>query len=355
MEKLRFALLGCGRISKKHAEALTALDEAQIVAVCDVDQARAEKLGNKLKVPFYVDYDDMLAKEAIDVVNILTPSGLHAKHTTDVAVKYKKHIVCEKPMALTLSDADRMIEACKKNGAHLFVVKQNRYNLPVMKLKEAVIAKRFGKMVLGTVRVRWMRDQNYYDQDAWRGTWALDGGVFANQAAHHIDLLQWVMGEPEEVSAHITSRLVNIEAEDTGVAAIKFKNGALGVIEATTATRPKNLEGSISVLGEKGTVEIGGFAVNEMKLWEFSDDEKDKENLSEFKENPPNVYGFGHIRYLKDVIDCIKNGKGNPVDGKEGRKSLKFIISLYESAEKGNPVRLSKALGHSKLGKLSGK
>ena len=237
------------------------------------------------------------------------------KSTITVA-KYKKHVVVEKPMALSLTDASSMIYACQHYGVKLFVVKQNRYNLPVLKLRESVLEKRFGKLVLGTVRVRWCRPQTYYDQASWRGTWAMDGGVFTNQASHHIDLLQWMMGDVESVFAKSTTRLVNIEAEDTGVVVIKFTNGALGVIEATTATRPRDLEGSISILGEKGSVEIGGFAVNKMKTWDFVEPViTDEKVLDDYSSNPPDVYGFGHLLYLKDVTDSILFGREQPVSG----------------------------------------
>lgn len=341
MNKLRFALVGCGRIVRKHYEALMALDKAQLVAVCDTAFERAKAVGEKLGLPYYRDHDEMLSKEKVDVVNILTPSGLHAKHCIDIVKKYKKHIVCEKPMALTLGDADEMIRVCKQNGVELFIVKQNRYNLPIVKLREALEEGRFGKLVLGTVRVRWSRDQKYYDQDSWRGTWALDGGVFANQASHHIDLLEWMMGRPAEVSAMTATRLVDIEVEDTGIANIKFENGALGIVEATTATRPKDVEGSVSILGEKGIVEVGGFAMNEIKVWQFADPRpSDLEVMKQYRENPPNVYGFGHIRYLEHVVHCIMHDRQPPVDGIEGRKSLELIIAMYESAATGKTVKV---------------
>jgi len=278
--------------------------------------------------------------ERIDVVNILTPSGDHAAHTVALA-QYKKHIVVEKPMALTIDDADRMIEACDRAGIQLFVVKQNRYNYPVQKLRAALDEDRFGKLVLGTVRVRWCRDQKYYDQDPWRGTWRYDGGVLANQASHHVDLLEWMMGDVESVFAKSATQLVQIETEDTAVVVLKFRNGALGVIEATTATRPKDLEGSISILGERGTVEIGGFAVNEMKVWNFTDDRpEDAEVVSRYRQNPPDVYGFGHVEYLKNVINSIRNNTRALVDGLEGRRSLELITAIYESIETGREVFL---------------
>lgn len=355
MNKIRFALLGCGRISKKHIDALNSIENAQLVALCDVFEDRAKKQAEYAGgVPYYTNYDKMLQSEEIDVVNILSQSGLHPEHTIDIVKKYKKNIIVEKPMALKLSDADEMIRVCDENGVRLFVVKQNRYNLPVQKLRQAVEAQRFGKMVLGTVRVRWCRPQRYYDQDEWRGTWAYDGGVFTNQASHHVDLLEWMMGQPVSVMAKTDTFLSNIEVEDTGVAIIKFENGALGVIEATTATRPKDLEGSLSILGEKGSVVIGGFAVNKMETWNFQDESEEESQavLKEFAEMPPNVYGFGHQRFIEHVIDCINHNKRALVDGLEGRKSLELINAIYESAETGKEVFLRFQPRVSRLGML---
>ena len=350
---MKFALVGCGRISKKHIDAINAIDGAHLVALCDLDESKAEKQADYAGgVKYYTSYDEMLIKEDIDIVNILTPSGLHPEHTIDIVKKYKKHIVVEKPMALKLEDADAMIRTCDEFGVRLFVVKQNRYNLPVMKLREAVEADRFGKMVMGSVRVRWCRPQAYYDQDEWRGTWEFDGGALTNQASHHIDLLEWMMGEPVSVMAKTDTFLSNIEVEDTGVAIIKFKNGALGVVEATTAVRPKDLEGSLSILGEKGSVVIGGFAVNQMQTWNFTDSSEDESQsvLNEFAEMPPNVYGFGHQRYLEHVIDCVKNNKQALVGGLEGRKSIELINAIYESAETGKEVFLHFQPNRSRLG-----
>ena len=220
-------------------------------------------------------------------------------------------------------------------------LKQNRFNVPVLKLREALDAGRFGRLVLGTVRVRWCRKQDYYDQDAWRGTWALDGGVLSNQASHHVDLLEWMMGDVESVFAKGMTALVDIEAEDTAVVVLKFRSGALGVIEATTAARPKDLEGSISILGERGTVEIGGFAVNEMKVWQFDPRlPADEEVMARFSVNPPSVYGFGHQAYYEHVVDCIRNDRRHLVDGLEGRRSLELISAIYESVETGREVAL---------------
>lgn len=339
-----FALVGCGRITRKHAGLLGngEIEDARLVCVCDSIEERARKYGEEFGVPWYTDMHAMMEAEqqAVDVVSILTDSGSHASLCLEL-VQYGKHICVEKPMALRIEDAEQMIRACAEAGVRLFVVKQNRYNLPVMKLREALTGGRFGKLVMGTVRVRWCRTQEYYDQDQWRGTWAYDGGVIANQASHHIDLLTYMMGDVESVFAYTATRLVNIEADDTAVAVLKFTSGALGVIEATTATRPKDLEGSISILGEKGTVEIGGFAVNEMKTWNFAEAAAgDDKVLTEFKENPPNVYGFGHKRYLNDMVAAIRDNRGGVVDGLEGIKSLTLIQAMYESMETGREVTL---------------
>ncbi|PXX97656.1 Gfo/Idh/MocA family protein [Halomonas sp. LBP4] len=339
---LRFALVGCGRITVRHSELLGKglVSGASLAAVCDVNEQKAAEIGGRYKVPYYCDMHEMMSREDVDVVVVLTESGNHANHVIDLA-PYRRHIVVEKPMALTLPDAEAMIRACDLNGIKLFVVKQNRFNLPVRKLREALEAGRFGKLVMGTVRVRWCRPQAYYDQDAWRGTWALDGGVLTNQASHHIDLLEWMMGEVESVYALSHTALVDIETEDTAVVALRFANGALGLVEATTAIRPKDLEGSLSVLGEKGSVEIGGFAVNEIKHWNFVEpSEEDEEVLSKYSVNPPNVYGFGHKEYYEHVVDCIVNDTQQLVDGLEGRKSLELITAIYESVETGKEVRL---------------
>lgn len=354
MKNIKFALVGCGRISGKHIDAIRDIENASLAAVCDIDISKAKKASEKARdIPYFDSYDKMLSEiKDIDVVNILTPSGMHPEHTIDIVKKYKKHIVCEKPMALRLSDADEMIRACDNNGVRLFIVKQNRYNLPVQKLREAVENGDFGKMVMGTVRVRWCRPQEYYDLDPWRGTWEQDGGVITNQASHHIDLLEWMMGEPMSVMAKNGRYLVDVDVDDTCAAIIKFKNGSLGIVEATTATRPKDLEGSLSILGEKGSVVIGGFAVNKMETWNFSGmpDDESKKVVDKYSELPPNVYGFGHQRYLEHVIDCIENNKKALVDGFEGRKSLELINAIYESAETGKEIYIHFEPKRSKLG-----
>ena len=344
--------MGCGRIAKRHAELLGKgqIAGAQLVGVCDIEPERAAAFGTQYGVPYFTDMNRMFADVEADVASILTPSGMHAEHAI-CAAQVGLHVVVEKPMALRLDDADAMIEACDSARVKLFVVKQNRFNVPVMKAREALGQGRFGKLVLGTVRVRWCRDQNYYDQDSWRGTWAQDGGVLSNQASHHIDLLEWFMGPVRSVHARGKTALVNIEAEDTAVATLEFANGALGVIEATNAARPKDLEGSLSVLGATGTVVIGGFAVNKMLEWRFADERpEDGAVLEKFSVNPPNVYGYGHQAYYEHVVHCLQTDAAALVDGLEGRRSLELITALYESIETGAQVPLRLDARHSRLG-----
>jgi len=339
-KKYKFGIIGCGRISERHLKVISLLPNAAVGAVCDIDIKKAQKAARECGAPYYGDYIEMIKKEKPDIVSILTPSGMHARMALSCA-DYMKNIILEKPMALKLSDADLLIEKCLRKNINLFVVKQNRYNLPIQKLKEAVVRGRFGKIVLATVRVRWCRRQDYYDTDKWRGSWAMDGGVLTNQASHHIDLLQWLVGPVESVVGKTATQLVNIEAEDTGLAILKFTSGALGLVEATTATRPNDLEGSISILGEKGSVEIGGFAVNEIKHWNFEEElPEDLEVKEKYSVNPPNVYGFGHLEFIRKVLESLDNKTEPPVDGMEGRKSLELINAIYESAETGREVYL---------------
>lgn len=350
---LKIALVGCGRIAKRHSELLgyNQIKGASLAAVCDIDIEKAKKIGKQFQVPYYTDMDEMMTKENIDVVAILTESGNHAQHTIRLA-KYGKHIIVEKPMALTIDDADDMILACQNNGCLLFVVKQNRFNVPVQKLKEAVDQGRFGKLFMATVRVRWCRPQAYYDQAPWRGTWKMDGGVLTNQASHHIDLLEYMMGRVDAVYAKGINALADIEAEDTAAVILKFRNGGIGIVEATTATRPRDLEGSLSVLGEKGSVEIGGFAVNKMLHWEFQDKlPEDDDVMEKYSVNPPNVYGFGHQAYYEHVVNCILNKQQPMVGGMEGRRLVELLSAIYESMETRKETYLRFKPEQCKLGK----
>jgi UDP-N-acetyl-2-amino-2-deoxyglucuronate dehydrogenase len=349
---INFALLGCGRIAKRHADLLGTgqIAGARLAAVCDIVPERGAAYGAQYNVPTFTHPDEMFGRPGIDIVSVLTPSGMHTEHAIAVAGA-GRHVLVEKPMALRLEDADRMIQACDAARVKLFVVKQNRFNVPVVKAREALDAGRFGKLVLGTVRVRWCRDQSYYDQDPWRGTWAQDGGVMANQASHHIDMLEWFMGDVDSVHARTSTALVRIEAEDTAVATLKFRNGALGIIEATTAARPRDIEGSLSILGSRGAVEIAGFAVNKIRTWQFTDAlPSDNEVMERFSVNPPNVYGFGHQAYYEHVVQSLTEGSPALVDGLQGRRSLELITALYESVETGREVTMRFNPRRSRLG-----
>ena len=348
-QKINFALIGCGAIANKHVTALNKLDNVKIVGAFDIDYQAAKAFGKKYSVPPFTNIEEMVEKTNPDVFDILTPSGFHAENIFEL-IRFNKHFVVEKPLALRLDQIDQILHLCDEKGLKIFVVQQNRFNPPVQKLKEALHKGRFGKLVLGTVRIRWCRDQTYYDQKSWRGTWALDGGVLTNQASHHIDMLIWMLGEVESVMAKTTARLVNIEAEDTGAAIIKFRNGALGIIEATTATRPKDLEGSISILGEKGSVEIGGFFMNELKTWNFSEPDKADNNIWDKSSKVPSEFAWNHTEFLKDVVNSLRNNKKGLVDGLEGRKSVELINAIYESAETGKEVFLRFAPKKCRLG-----
>lgn len=350
MSKLRIGLIGCGRIAAKHVSVIRDLGEmAQIVAVCDLDEEKAKRVAAETGASSYRSYLEMIGREKLDLIHVLTWSGNHASIAIECAGMVP-NILVEKPMALRLQDADALIQACERTKTRLFVVKQNRYNPPVVALKKAIDQSRFGKLILGTVRVRWCRTPDYYRQDSWRGTWALDGGVLTNQASHHIDLLTWIFGPVESVFARTGTYLAPIEAEDTGVVVLKFKNGALGIIEATTCTRPKDLEGSLSVIGELGTVEIGGFAVNQVKTWQFCKPLPEDEEIRKTSTAPPNVYGFGHLALMRDVLQCIRENSQFLIDGIEGRRSLELINAIYESAEGGKEVFVSFTPQKSRLG-----
>ncbi len=339
MNNLRFGIVGCGRVAPKHFHALKEIEGAELVAVCDTKENIAKEAAEKNNCKHYTDYSEMLNDENINIVTICTPSGLHAEMAAEAA-KHKKHVITEKPMALSIKDADMMIKECKDNDVCLFVVKQNRYNPPVKELRRAFEKGRFGKLVLINTTVRWSRPQEYYDQDEWRGTWKMDGGVLMNQASHHVDLVRWFGGEVDSVFAKTATVTHDIEVEDTAAAVIKFKNGTLGVIEATTCVYPKNLEGSLTVIGEKGVVKIGGFAVNKMDTWEFKDYQTEDDVSRSKSTNPPDVYGFGHIEFYKKVVDVMKNNGCAAIDGEEGKKSLQLIEAIYESEKTGKEIKL---------------
>ena len=350
-DALRFGLIGASNIAKKHAAALSRLSDAKLVAVADIDLSRAEHLSSEFSAEAaYSSYSEMLRSEELDVVVILTPSGSHTEIALDVADS-GRHVVVEKPMALTVLDADKQIASCQKNNVRLFVVKQNRFSEPISALKHAIDHDYFGRIVLGSVRVRWCRQQKYYDSADWRGTWLQDGGVLSNQASHHIDLLHWLLGNVTSVMAMNTTRLANIEAEDTSGALLRFSSGAIGIIEATTAWRPKDLEGSICISGEHGNVEVGGFVVNEITRWDFSDGPGATQMPSKDALTNPDIYAYTHDRFLKSVCDSIKSGAPGAVSGEDGRKTVELINALYASSVSHREVFLPDKSGMSPLGK----
>ena len=336
---IRLALVGCGRISRNHFDAMAKVDGLELVAVCDAVAERAQAAAEQQRVPAYTNLDEMLAQVDCDAVVIATPSGLHPQHGITVA-RAGKHVIAEKPMAITLHAADALVQACDDAGVRLFVVKQNRLNPPIQLLRRAIDKGRFGKLFLANCTVRWTRPQDYYDQAPWRGTWEFDGGAFMNQASHYVDLVQWLVGPVESVMAKTATLARRIEAEDTGAAILRFRNGALGVLEVTMLTYPKNLEGSITLLGERGTVKIGGTAVNRVEHWDFADYDDDDKLVESVTTNPPTVYGFGHEGYYRNVLAVLRGEAQPDTDGRSGRKSLELILGIYESARTGREVPL---------------
>ena len=338
-------LIGCGRIAKRHAHVLHQIEGAYLKAVCDIDVMRADKFATAWLVKGMTDMHGFIQYFSPDIISILTPSGLHAQHVLELA-HYGIPIIVEKPMALTLEDADRMIEACESYNTPLFVVKQNRFNVPIKQLRVALDTGKFGELVSATVCVRWCRHLDYYSD--WHGTWEMAGGVLANQASHHIDILQWMMGEVDSVFAYATTNQ-DIAVEDLLMGVVHFKNGALGSIEVTTATRPQDTEGSITILGTKGMVKVGGFACNRLETWQFEGE--DAIDTSAYTENPPDVYGFGHKAYYEHVLKCL-DGEVEPlVGGTEARKGLALTIALYQSVEDGREVHMSDPLHSWRLGR----
>jgi UDP-N-acetyl-2-amino-2-deoxyglucuronate dehydrogenase len=340
-EAFRIALVGCGRISKNHFDAIRKVDGLSLAAVCDTDAERARRAGEEQGVPAYRTIDDMLRasddEAPFDIVAVCTPSGLHSAHG-GAAARAGKHVVTEKPMAISLDQADDLVHACDEAGVQLFVVKQNRLNPPIQLLKRAVDKGRFGRIYMANVTVRWQRPQEYYDAEPWRGTWEFDGGAIMNQASHYVDLIQWLVGPVESVLAKTATQARRIEAEDSGVGLVKFRSGALCVIEVNVLTYPRNLEGSITLLGEKGSVMIGGTAVNRVEHWLFADYDDDDKLVDSANTNPPNVYGYGHEGYYRNVVAVLRGEAKPETDGRAGRKSLELILGLYESAKSGCEV-----------------
>lgn len=338
--KIRIALVGCGRIAKNHFGSIeTYPDDFELVAVCDNAPEALKLATDTYKVSGYLSLTEMLKNEELDAVSICTPSGIHPDQTVEIA-EAGVHVISEKPMATRWSDGLKMVKACDEAGVRLFVVKQNRRNTTLQLLKRAMDEKRFGRIYMVNLNVFWTRPQEYYDQAKWRGTRELDGGAFMNQASHYIDLVDWLIGPVEKVQAMMGTLERDIEVEDTGVVNIKWRSGAMGSINVTMLSYPKNFEGSITIMGEKGTVRVGGLAVNEIQHWEFEDERDYDTTIKDANYETTSVYGFGHPLYYKNVIDVLRGQAEPDTDGREGLKSLEVLIATYLSAKDGTTVSL---------------
>lgn len=343
---MKYALIGCGRIAVNHIKAALE-NKLEITAVCDILPEKMEALlklygleGNK-NIKRYTDYRQMLAEAAPDLASIATESGLHAQIAL-ACIEHNVHAIIEKPMALSLADADKIIALADAKGVKVAACHQNRFNIAVQQMRKALEAGRFGKLSHGAIHVRWNRDRSYYDQAPWRGTWEQDGGALMNQCIHGIDLLRWMMGDEIEEVYGKTCRQFHdyLEAEDVGMAAVTFKNGAVATVEGTTNVYPHNLEETLYVFGEKGTVKLGGKSTNNIDVWEFADEtEEDQENKGR-REETSNVYGNGHTSLFADMISAVKENRQPYVDACAGRAALELVLAIYQSAASGNPVKL---------------
>ena len=337
---INIAIVGCGRISKNHFGSIEKhAQDLKLVAVCDDNSDTLAMFAEKYKVQGYTSYEALLRDSDCDLVALCTPSGLHSQQTI-LAAQHGKHIMTEKPMATRWKDGLAMIQACDEAQRRLFVIKQNRRNATLQLLKRAIDEKRFGKIYMVHLNVFWTRPQEYYDSARWRGTWEMDGGAFMNQASHYVDLLEWLIGPIANVQAMTGTLARNIEVEDTGVMNVRWRNGALGSMAVTMLTWPKNLEGSITIIGEKGTARVGGVAVNEIQIWDFADEREYDASVRDASYATTSVYGFGHPLYYKNVIDVLRGTAEPETDGREGLKSLEVLIAAYRSARDGKTVSL---------------
>ncbi len=338
--KIKIAVIGCGRISKNHFDSIEKHQkDMELVAVCDDNDRIRDDFANRYGVPGFDSLAELLTSTDVDLISICTPSGQHPEQTI-LAARHGVHVMTEKPMATRWKDGLAMVKACDDANVRLFVIKQNRRNRTLQLLKRAVNQKRFGRINMVSLNVFWTRPQEYYDSARWRGTWELDGGAFMNQASHYVDLLEWLIGPIADIQAMTGTLARDIEVEDTGVMNIRWRNGAMGSMSVTMLTYPKNLEGSITILGEKGTVRVGGVAVNDIQHWEFDEPKEYDTQIDNANYETTSVYGFGHPLYFKNVIDVLR-GEGEPeTDGREGLKSLEVLIATYLSARDNKTVSL---------------
>ncbi len=341
---MRYALIGCGRISPNHIVAAKT-NGLEIVAICDIvtENMRDKVLKFDLDATNeYIDYKEMLKAEAPELVAICTESGKHAEIALE-CIDAGCNVIIEKPIALSLNEADKIISRAKEKRVKVCVSHQNRFNKSIQKIRDAIDKGRFGKLYYGTAHIRWSRDWEYYSRAAWRGTWEQDGGALMNQCIHNIDILRWMLGDEIEEVIGMTDRLKHdyIEAEDFGIGLLRFKNGSYGVIEGTTDVYPRNLEETLYLFGEKGTVKAGGTSVNRIEEWRFSDQLDNSDDvIKQFSDNPPNVYGFGHTPLYADVIESIIEDREPYVNAESGRRALELILAIYKSAYEGLPVKL---------------
>lgn len=337
---INFGLVGCGRVAPRHAQSFAELTDARLVAVADVIDARAQRFAKEYRADAYADYRRVLERRDVDAVSICTPSGMHAQMAID-AMQSGKHVIVEKPMAMNLRDADRMIATAEACGIRLCVILQNRYNPPMQDLRRVVNEEKLGRLLLGNATVRWYRPQEYY-ADGWHGTWAMDCGALMNQSIHHIDALQWLMGDVESVFAYTATLAHKMEAEDIGVVALRFKSGALGTIEGSTVTYPENLEGSVAIFGERGSVKVGGTALNRKVIWKIAGEvEHEIELLRREQLDPVSVYGTSHKHVIADMLAAIRENRAPRTNGREARKSVALVLAIYESARTGYPVKMT--------------
>lgn len=345
MDKLNYAIIGCGRISSNHIDSAIK-NELNIVALCDVEQKKMDQLIAQFNLPSsvktYTCYKEMLEKERIDLIAICTESGKHASialHCLDFGV----HLIIEKPIALSLQDAQAIIKKAEEKQVKVSCCHQNRFNKSVQKLREAIEQKRFGKLLYGTCHVRWNRGEAYYKQAKWRGTWKEDGGALMNQCIHNIDLLRWMMGSEIVEVVGMTDNLLHnyIEAEDFGTALVRFANGAYGIIEGTTNVFPRNLEETLYIFGEKGTVKLGGKSVNRIDEWLFHDELDNAEQVKlNYFEDPPNIYGYGHALLYRDVVEAIRFDRQPYVTAQDGKLALELVLAIYKSSFEKRAVQL---------------
>lgn len=338
--KIRVALIGCGRIAANHFNAIEKhADNLELVDVCDVDAEALAQAVERTKAIGHSNLTDLLKTTTADLVILTTPSGLHSRQAIQIAGT-GRHVMTEKPMATSWHDGVSMVKACDDTNVRMFVVKQNRRNATLQLLKNAIENKRFGKIYMVNINVFWTRPQAYYDTAKWRGTWEFDGGAFMNQASHYVDLIDWLIGPLESLQAYTATLARDIECEDTGVISLRWRNGALGSMNVTMLTYPKNLEGSITILGEKGTARIGGVAVNEVQHWEFAEPQPEDELVQQASYQTTSVYGFGHPLYYENVIKVLRGEAEPETDGREGLKSLEVLIATYLSARDGKRIAL---------------